>query len=221
MVSSLRVQLVEDIKQIIDSLHYAYIDLKYEIYKDAVLERILFLLEKYSRLLEMSPSLKILFNLCFDRTKSKLVFHAKSLLLNIDAVKTQMLEMIGANEGEHIFNISNAVNCIIGHSNRYIDDMKIYHNLCIKFNEKMVQLMAYPEHFREFFKDNFVGENNSVDVTEYKLTTRNVNCIETSTYCIECNAIWIMENSQGHTIVVNVSLDKLKYKCKDFITVEV
>lgn len=223
MVSSSRIQLIEDIKLIMKTFRCENMDVKYEIYKNNVLEQKQYFLNHYSNLLERVPLLERLFNLCFDNLESKFVCYAEYLKNAISMIKAQMLNLVGENT-VHISNISNAVNRIIECANVYIDEAQKYHNLSVEFNEKMIQLMAHPKHFWELFNNNFandnVSENSNVDLTKYKLTTRNTRGTEISTECSDYIASWIMENSSGHTIVVHVFLNSFKYNYNNYITYE-
>lgn len=226
MVNLLRIQLIADIKLIMETFRRESMDEKFEIYKNKVLEQKQYFLNYYSHLLERAPSLKTLFNLCFDNLKSKFICYAEYLKNAISMIKAQMLSLVDRNADyiSNISNISNAVDHIIGYANMYIDDSQKYYDLCIKFNEKMIQLMAFPKHFWELFNDNFANGNgpasSNIDLTKYKLVTRNVRGCEISSECSECIASWIMANSQGHTIVVHVSLDEFKYNYNNFIAYE-
>lgn len=225
MVSVSRIQLIEEIKLIIEKFRYAYLEVKFGIYKDGVLEQKQYFLNNYSRLFESYPSLKTLFDSCFEYLNSSLVFHAKRLRIAIMTIKEQMLELMQIEEGIHILNITNAIDLIIDHSDRYINDMEQYHDLCIEFNEKMKQLMPYPLHFWRLLNDNFnnepvIGGLVIQDLSKYKLTIRNARETEISAYCFECFSNWIMENSQGHAIVICVNLIEFKYNCKNYIVTE-
>lgn len=225
MVSVLRIQLIEDIKLIIEKFRHAYIDIKFGMYKDGVLEQKQYFLNNYSRLFELSPSLKTLFDSCFEYLNSSLVFHAKRLRSAIITIEEQMLELVQVQEDIHISNITNTIGQIIDHSDRYINDMEQHHDLCVEFNEKMKQLMTFPVHFWKLLNDNFdnepvIGGLAIQDLSKYKLTIRNTGETEISSYCFECFSNWIMENSQGHTIVICVNLIEFKYNCKNYIVTE-
>lgn len=220
MVSSKAIKLTTQINQILDIFRGTDLTRIFNIYKNSVNEQKQYLVDNYTQILERNSSLKCIFDTCFAHLSNYFVVSAECLIKSIDTVKTTMLELVSTNEERHV---SNVVNCIIELANGYINNMKKYNNLCTEFNKKMVQLMEYPKHFWKLFNDNFVNDYTvgCLNIPDLKIYKRVSHLIEgesfASSYCTERSANWIMENSEGHIIVVRAYLNNFKYNCVNFI----
>lgn len=222
MVRPTTAQLIREIKQIIDDITELKMLTKYTDYKTHVLAEKQFLVTNYSHLISANPELNALFDSCFNTFASNdfgyFTVNTKQFEKHILSIQTLMLVLVPANDEHNIYYITETIRCILEHDTQYKISLIEMLELSKSFNEKMILLMELdPVRFWSLTNERFTDPHTSgclciTNQTDYKFIN-HPNVIKS--YYSENTNYWIMENSNGHRIVVILSFHKLTYDCVD------
>lgn len=221
MTNTATEQLIEDIRQILKTFKESNYKEKFNICENNLIEQGACLMNKYANLLERNPSIKNLFR-CFCHLNIKFHNYVSRFNATIGLIKTHLLSFMHEREHKHITFINETTEKIKNYATEYAEETDKFHWLNLRFSSKLFQLSYYPRHFWNLVNSNFSKRDmaeglNIENLTEYNLVHHDINGDMVIPYEFEYSTNWIMENSQGHTIVMCLSLSDLKYYCVNFI----
>lgn len=222
MVNTATEQLIENIHQIFNTFRETDYREIFDIYKNNLFEQGLCLAKKYANILERNPSIKNLFS-CFGYlNNNKFHNHVSKFKVKIGLIKTHLLSFMHERERNHITYINDITVKINILADEYAEETNKFHWLNLTFKSKMFELSHHPKRFWELFNSNFskrdIPEGLTIEnLTEYNLVHHYINGDMVIPHEFDYSTYWIMQNSQGNTIVVCASLSDFKYYCINFV----